>query len=141
MHKNLSKSFQQEKDVRMVRKAPNERRKYKRFNAQDGAFALVKNHDSKVGQIIDVSMRGLAFKYIANGKQSKGVFELDIFLTGHGIHSKNIPFKTISDFEMKREIPFSFVKMRRCCVQFGELSHIHMSQLEDFIRNHTADQI
>jgi hypothetical protein len=125
----------------MDRKAPIERRQHKRFNARDGAFALVKNHFSKIGQIIDVSMRGLAFKYIANGEQSKGIFELDIFLSGHGIYSKNIPFKTVSDFEMKNEIPFSSIKMRRCCLQFEELTHIHVSQLEDFIRNHTAGQI
>jgi hypothetical protein len=125
----------------MDRKAPIERRQHKRFNAQDGAFAVVKNHVSKLGQIIDVSMRGLAFKYIANGKQSKGILALDIFLSGHGIYTKNIPFKTVSDFEMKSEIPFSSIKMRRCCVQFGELTHTHVSQLEDFIRNHTANQI
>jgi hypothetical protein len=125
----------------MDRKAPIERRQHKRFNAQDGAFALVKNHVSRLGQIIDVSMRGLAFKYIGNGKQSKGIFELDIFLSGQGIHSKNIPFKTVSDFEMKSEVPFSSIKMRRCCVQFGELTHTHVSQLKDFILNYTADQI
>jgi hypothetical protein len=124
----------------MDKKASIERRKYTRFNAQEGAFALVKNHISNLGQIIDVSMRGLAFKYIANGKQSKGIFAMDIFLSGHGMHSKNIPFKTVSDIEMKSEIPFSSVKMRRCCVQFGELTHTHVLQLEEFIRNHTANQ-
>lgn len=122
----------------MDRKALIERRQLKRFNAQDGAFALARNHVSKLGQIMNVSMRGLAFKYIANGQQSNGIFQLDIFLSGRGFHSKNIPSKTVSDFEMKSEFPFSSIRMRRCCVQFGELTRIHMSQLEDFIQNHTA---
>ena len=122
----------------MDRKALIERRQLNRFNAQDGAFAVAKNHVSKLGQIMNVSMRGLAFKYIANGQQSNGIFELDILLSGHGIHSKNIPSKTVSDFEMKNEFSFSSIRMRRCCVQFGELTRIHISQLEDFIQNHTA---
>ena len=122
----------------MDRKALIERRQLKRFNAQDGAFAVTRNHVSKLGQIMNVNMRGLAFKYIANGQQSNGIFQLDIFLSGRGFHSKNIPSKTVSDFEMKSEIPFSSLRMRRCCVQFGELTRIHMSQLEDFIQNHTA---
>ena len=120
---------------------PVERRQHKRFNAREGAFALVKNHISRLGQIIDVSMRGLAFKYIANGRHARGRSELDIFLSGNRMHLKNIPFKTVSDFEMKSESPFNLVRMRRCCVQFGELTHIHVSQLEDFIQNHTAHQI
>ncbi len=122
----------------MDRKALIERRQLNRFNAQDGAFAVARNHVSKLGQIMNVSMRGLAFKYIANGKQSNGLFELDIFLSGHGIHLKNIPSKTVSDFEMKSDFPFSSIRMRQCCVQFGELTRIHISQLEDFIQNHTA---
>lgn len=121
--------------------APIERRRHKRFSTQEGSFAIVKNHFSKPGQIIDVSMHGLAFKYIDNGKNSKGILKLDILLSGHGIYSKNIPFKTVSDFEIKSEIPFTSIKMRRCCVKFGKLDCLHASQLEDFILNHTADQI
>jgi hypothetical protein len=36
----------------MDRKALIERRQLKRFNAQDGAFAVTRNHVSKLGQIM-----------------------------------------------------------------------------------------
>ena len=45
-------------------------RKYQRFKAQDGAFALLWPYFSKRGQIIDISLGGLAFRYIASEEES-----------------------------------------------------------------------
>ena len=114
-----------------------ERRKHKRFQVEDGAFAVLTPHFAKVGQIIDMSMGGLAFSYIAEQEPSNGSFELDIFLTDHSFYLEKVPVKTISDFEIANEVAYSFTTTRRCGVEFGDLTLNQISQLEYFIRNHT----
>jgi hypothetical protein len=118
------------------RKEMVERRKHKRFQGREGALAALGPHSTRIGQIIDVSMGGLAFSYIAGEEPSDGSFELGILFAEESFYLTQIPFKTISDQEAK-EVPFSFVKMRRCGVQFGEMTHSQISQVEYFIQNYT----
>jgi len=117
-----------------------ERRKHKRFKVQNGAFAVLGAppwpHSTKVGQIIDMSMGGLAFSYIAEQEPSNGSFELGIFLADNSFHLRKIAFETISDLETNG-VPCSSITMRRSGVQFGELTPNQISQLKYFIRNHT----
>jgi len=120
-----------------------ERRKHKRFKVQDSAFVVVgapfRPHSTKVGQIIDMSMGGLAFGYIADEDRSNASSELGIFLADNSFHLRQIPFETISDLKTNR-VPFSSISMRRSGVQFGELTHDQISQLEYFIQNHTISK-
>jgi len=46
------------------RKRTVERRKSKRYRAVEGVYAAISPRSNKLGQIIDISMGGLAFKYI-----------------------------------------------------------------------------
>jgi len=41
-----------------------ERRKYKRFHAENGAFVSPKGQKRRVWHILDISRDGLAFRYI-----------------------------------------------------------------------------
>ncbi len=41
-----------------------ERRKYTRYSIKNGSYATISPDSTKLGQIIDISMGGLAFKYI-----------------------------------------------------------------------------
>ena len=120
-----------------------EQRIHKRFKAKDGTFAVLKNHTEShtLGQIIDISKGGLAFKYIINGKSIEGKDRLDIFFTGHGIKLKNIRFKTISDLAIENQISFSSVFMRRCGIQFKNLKIEDRNQLDEFIQLYTSYSI
>lgn len=113
-----------------------ERRKHKRFNVQAGAFAVLGSHSAKIGQVIDVSKGGLAFSYLAGEEPSNQPFELGILFGEESFHLTQIPFKTISDQEAK-EVPFSSLALRRCGVQFGEMTKSQVDQLEHFIQNYT----
>jgi hypothetical protein len=125
----------------MVRVRPVERRKHRRFQAQDGALVALRLHVSKlVGQIVDISKGGLAFRYIDIGDRPRGSFQLDILLEKSGFLLEKVPAKTISDSEMPEESPYSSTTTRRQGVQFGELTNNQKSQLEYFIRNHTVGQ-
>jgi hypothetical protein len=122
------------------RKEVVERRKHKRFQVRDSTFVVFRAHwphSTKVGQIIDMSRHGLAFRYIAGEERSNGSFELEILLGDHSFYLNKIPFKTISDCEAANEVPFSCIQMRRSGVQFGNLAPNQISQIEYFIRNHT----
>ena len=112
-----------------------ERRKHKRFQVLSGTFVALLPDYVKLGQIIDISMGGLAFRYMAGREPSRGLY-LDMFSSDKTFYLGKIPFETISDFETQ-DVPFSSLATRRCGVQFGELTHIQTSQLEYFIQNHT----
>jgi len=118
-----------------------DKRKHKRFRSQDLAFAAFGSHIKEIGQIMDISMGGLAFRYIADGDQLNESHELEIYLANNGFHLKEVPFNTISDFELTSEFPLSSIIMRRRGVQFGELPQTRVSQLEYFIQNHTVGEV
>jgi hypothetical protein len=123
----------------MKRKELVERRRYKRFLVQEGAFAVFGSHVSEVGQIIDISRDGLSFRYIANGDRDRanGSSELEIYLAEKSFCLEKVPVKTVWDFEMADQFPSSPMTMRRRGVQFGELTQEQIPQLGCFIRNHT----
>lgn len=115
-----------------------EQRIHERFRAKDGAFAVIKDQSKPtIGQIIDISKGGLAFKYLANGVVVKGNNKLDIFFSGQGIQLKDISFQTVCDFELKSPLSFSSIKMRRGCLQFMDLKENHEIQLTHFIKVYT----
>jgi len=118
-----------------------DKRKHTRFRSQDLAFAAFGSHIKEIGQIIDISMGGLAFRYIADGDQLNESRELEIYLANNGFHLEKVPFNTISDFELTSEFPLSSIRMRRRGMQFGELLQTQVSQLEYFIQNHTVGEV
>ena len=114
-----------------------ERREHKRFQAEEGAFVVIRPQFTKLGQIIDISRGGLAFRYTLTGGEMSGSVELDIFLAGDGFYLERVPFKTVSDLKMPKKLSPRSSTTRRCGVQFGDLTHFHISQLEHFIKDHT----
>ena len=113
-----------------------EKRRFRRFQAPQNAFALLKGPDGRLGQIIDISKGGLAFRYVGSGRQPKRSFQLDIFLANNGFRLEKVSFRTVSDFEVSKQGPANSAIMRRCGVQFDELNQDHVSRLEYFIENY-----
>jgi hypothetical protein len=117
-----------------------ERRRHKRLQAEDGAYAAIRPQYDKIGQVIDVSRGGLAFRYMVSGSHEDESYEMDIFLIGDGFHLDKVPFKTVSDQKMPKRLCPGPQTMRRCCVQFGELTQTQALKLEEFILKHTIDE-
>ena len=118
-----------------------EKRRFRRFQAPQNAFAFLRGQEGKLGQIIDISKGGLAFRYVAHGGQTNGSIQLDIFLANNGFHLEKITFITVSDFEVTVQGLSKSVIMRRCGVQFDELSQNHASRLQYFIENHALGAV
>jgi len=118
-----------------------ERRKFRRFLAQDTAFAVFRPHFTKLGKIKNISGGGLAFEYIAYEGQKEDSSGIHIFISDGSFFLTNVPSKIIHDIEITEEYPkFSnIVKKRLCGVQFGELTEEQAAQLDFFLKNHTTE--
>jgi hypothetical protein len=119
---------------------PDERRLQKRFKAEEGAFAALVDQESRLGQIKDISLRGLSFRYIDSQEKLENACELKIILGKRGLFLDKVPFKKISDFEIESEFSFSTVKMRQIGLEFGVLTAEQKGQLQRFIQNHTIGE-
>ncbi len=118
-----------------------EQRQHKRFQAKNGAFALPKASVNTLGQIVDISQGGLAFKYMAWGEQSNEFSEIDILFAERFFYLQNVPCKIVSDSEIPLRNPFSSIKMRRLSVEFMAMSPKQRSELRHFINNHTSREV
>jgi hypothetical protein len=117
-----------------------ERRQQKRFKAEEGAFAALVDQESRLGQIKDISIRGLSFRYIDCNEKLENAKELKIILGRQGLYLDKVPFKKVSDFEIKSKFSFSSVKMRQIGLEFGKLTSEQRLKLEHFIQNHTRGE-
>ena len=115
-----------------------EQRKHKRFRVPKGLFAALSPSYTKVGSVVDMSMKGLAFRYMDRGKPSNGAY-MDIFTNTGDFHLRDVPLKTISDFACDG-ISFSSIKMRQCAVQFRDLTSYQKGQLEYCLKKHTSGE-
>lgn len=126
------------------RKRTVERRKHKRYKAVEGAYAAISPNSHKLGQVIDISMGGLSFKYIdttiddSDFEQSP---EETIFLSSMGYYVGDLPFKTISDYEITNAPSFSSMKIRKRHVQFTDLSFKQLFDLDYYLRNNVSEQV
>jgi|GEM_PF-580437 hypothetical protein len=115
-----------------------ERRRNRRYRAQDGTVALLLGAPlNLMGSVIDVSREGLAFRYIANGKRPSESFELDILYSHDLVYIDKIPFIIVSDTEISGESASKLFPLRRCGVQFGEMTESQKLRLKYLIENHT----
>lgn len=115
-----------------------ERRRHARFRVPKDACVALRSDYLRVAQIERVSMDGLEFSYVADDGPVTEPFELDIFLAGGAFYLYKVPFKTLSDYETSNDTPFPGLPLRRCGVQFGELTPNQKNMLEYFIQNHTV---
>jgi len=99
-----------------------DRRQMKRFKVAEGAFAALINHGNKLGQIKDISEKGLSFRYIDSQEEHSEAKELKI------------------NFEIKSEFSFSSIKMRHIGLEFGNLTQDQQLRLSHFIQNHTIGE-
>lgn len=121
-----------------------ERRQHKRFEAPSDAVVFLRTSwpdFTIVGKIIDISTFGLSFLYSAASRQKDESSHLDIILAGPRFSLGEVPFKTISDFEISMECPVGFMAPRRRGVQFGDLTDNQKRELEYFIQSCTAKEM
>lgn len=126
------------------RKRTIERRRNKRYKAVEGAYAAISPNSHKLGQIIDISMGGLSFKYIDTSSETEDdrtVREEALFLSSMGYYVGDLPFKTVSDYEVTNAPSFSSMKVRKRHVKFTDLTFKQLFDLDYYLRNNVSEQV
>ena len=113
------------------------RREYERSEIEGKAFAVLYPGYTRVGRLLDISMNGLGFWYLAGKVPSEQASELAIYMDDHR-YLEDIPCKVVYDVELEKEPPASFMAKRKVGVQFGELTAGQVSKLNSFIREKSA---
>ncbi len=121
-----------------------ERRKHTRYLIKNGAYATISPDSTKLGQIVDISMGGLAFKYIdAKSNKSKTNIHETLFLSSMGYYVGDIEFKTIADYEASGseipEAPSNAMKIRIRHVKFTDLKLKQLFDLDYYIENNATE--
>jgi Tfp pilus assembly protein PilZ len=111
------------------KKVLSEKRRHKRFQLKVSAFALLNKPFSEMGEIIDISMGGLSFRYTSDRALPKGSLALDILCVDDGFHVAKVPVNTVAESVVSGEV-------RRRGVQFDRLTSRQLSQVRYFIRTY-----
>ncbi len=128
-----------------------EYRKDERIKVKAGAIVTITigentsdNFASKYiqkGQIINISKRGLAFRYTDRNSESNEPFELDIIFSQDIIsvtYLKDVPFKTVWVSNEDSKPSFGHLKIKQRGVQFGELMPNQKNQLDCFLQKYAV---
>lgn len=123
-----------------------EQRKDTRFIARDGSVAVVEyKFNSKFGIINDISKGGLAFRYLVTDfeleEDSKEPIKLNIVCKPGGLPLSIGSCKIIKDNYIPPEYSFCLGLLRKCSVQFGEMTPDQKLRLEYFIENFTEGSV
>ena len=117
-----------------------ERRKFTRFRTQDNAFAAIRGDYTKVGKIYDISLNGLAFRYLAEEISEEEFTHVDIFLTNNGFHLSGVP--CTMEYNVKESTSTSLpISAYRCGLSFKPLNEEVQNKLNFFLNNYTISNV
>jgi hypothetical protein len=119
---------------------PGKSRSSGRLRAKHGALTVLGDNPAKVGQVIDVDMKGLSFRYMAGKESSNESSMLNILVVGDPFLLRDLPVETLSDLTISEKIAFSSIAMKRLDVKFGRLTNGQLSKLQYFIENFTKGE-
>ncbi len=132
---------------KVEQKEKNERRRHRRYRAREGVYAAVSPNARKLGQIVDISIGGLAFKYVAGGndprEKSRGNGGRNtLFLSSMGYYVGDIPFETVADYPVNigPASKLNTVEIRKMHVKFADMNFKQMFDLDYYIRQNTTEQ-
>jgi len=118
-----------------------ERRKFRRFKINPGAYVVFTPNPNTPCRIVDISMDGIAVLFVEGQENWEGkAMELTILMDNEDCVLRNLPFEIISDFETLSGLASGETGPRRLGLRFGELTPTQRLQLEQFIwANKTGD--
>lgn len=109
-----------------------ERREKPRHEPHGQTFVVLRPNFATVGELIDISTKGLAFNYIAADADETGATHLDVFRSDHEFFLSRVQCKIIYETKDNEALYF---ESRRCGVQFGELTSEQAARLEEYVRS------
>jgi len=121
-----------------------EKRKHDRYQVRDGFLVFLGPSSAQIGKIMDIGLGGLSFLYKKNDKKISAPCEVSIVFgstrtTGTGPFRFSV--KMISDAEVEENIPYDSAGMKRCRLQFSELTYHQNFWLQETIKNNSDDDL
>ena len=114
-----------------------EQRKEVRLLPPANTFAAIGNKFNKVGKVINISLRGLAFEYLTGEEKDNYCSKVDIFIVGNVFNLCNVPCQIVYDIPIHiPRVNNDYIKIltrRRCGIKFDNLSRDNNIQLKLFL--------
>lgn len=99
-------------------------------------IALFKSKPAKMGQIQNLSLKGLCFNYIVSDKQIPEGGEVDILLAEESFYLGALPCRVVRENTESNELPFTPIVMKQRAVAFEDLNPEQERALERFLQAH-----
>lgn len=106
-----------------------ERRKHRRFDAYTGVFSV----NSHFGLIVNISLGGLAFRYVDKGEWSDNDVKSGTLFGEDDLWINDIPVKCVSECVANDGVACHATTVKRRSLEFGELTADQQKLLESFI--------
>lgn len=106
-----------------------ERRYNPRFQVTSGLFAV----DFQMGQIIDISIGGLAFRYVERRKRKALKQGVGIIFDEDDFCFDRIPVQIVTDIIISSRVEEKPAIIKRCGVRFLDLAPTQKDLLQNFI--------
>jgi PilZ domain len=107
-----------------------ERRKHKRFELKNGAFVFFGFERAMAGKVLDISLQGLGFTYLASKGQTTTSIKLTLVYLHRSFHCPGIVGRTVFDYQMRQE---DINGEGRCGIQFEQLTEDQKGDIEDLM--------
>jgi len=119
-----------------------ERRRHGRLAVRSRGDAMLFGPNfSKGVQVVDLSMGGVAFRYVAGYEQLEEPLEMDILWDHLGVFLLRLKIRIVSDFHIPSEYLLGVIPIRRCSAHFVDLMQDQISQLAYFIENYSMSDV
>lgn len=113
---------------------PAERRKEERYQVTGKAFA---ENSARNGLITDISLDGLAYRYVDRKRWPEESYCLDIVLDEEDFRLRRLPFTIVNECVAAHDCPDRTLIVKERRIQFLDLTPAQRARLEYFINNHT----
>ncbi len=119
-------------------------RTHLRYPPCHNAFISLGSDFTCVGSILDISLSGAAFEYLAHTNSQPFSGEaVDIFICGTYIHIANMPCRVVYEQPAPEKIddalPEGAMVRKRCGIEFKPATEHHREQLETFVRQYVQN--
>ena len=115
-----------------------ERRSHPRYAVQKGAVAFGETSVNRLGHVEDIGMGGISFRYMYFEDDSESLDTINLYFPKYKFTLKRLSVRLISDIEEFNPSQFKTVTMKRCGMQFCQLTPDQKAQIKRFISLYTT---
>jgi hypothetical protein len=115
------------------------RRKEARVSVSESVYVVINTEPQTLGQMVEVSTRGLAFTFVDLNSASKRISEqatmnVDLFAGGKGLFIKDLVCRLVSKIENVSDPKLSSLAIKRVGIEFENLTLPQQVQINRLVK-------